>query len=87
MNHFFSDDVTDYEFVVFTDPQFGKTDKEGEGDGTNWSMDAENVAKMCSELDQNLAFLMCARDLVHALPVDEGQSQGSTCRLIRDGPR
>ena len=55
--------MTNYEFVVFTDPQFGKTDKEGDGDGTDWSMDIENVSKMCSQLDPNLAFVMCAGDL------------------------
>ena len=59
----FRNDLTNYEFVVFTDPQFGKADKEGDGDGTDWSMDIENVAKMCSQLDENLAFVMCAGDL------------------------
>jgi len=76
-------DITSYEFVVFTDPQFGKSDKEGDGDGTDWSMDIENVAKMCSQLNENLAFVMCAGDLVHAQPVDEGQSNAGSLPALR----
>ena len=69
--------------MVFTDPQFGKSDKEGDGDGTDWSMDIENVAKMCSQLNDNLAFVMCAGDLVHAQPVDEGQSNAGSLPALR----
>ena len=68
---------------MFTDPQFGKTDKEGDGDGTDWSMDIENVAKMCSQLNENLAFVMCAGDLAHAQPVDEGQSNAGSLPALR----
>ena len=68
---------------MFTDPQFGKTDKEGDGDGTDWSMDTENVAKMCSQLNENLAFVMCTGDLVHAQPVDEGQNNAGSLPALR----
>lgn len=46
-------------------------------------MDIENVAKMCSQLNDNLAFVMCAGDLVHAQPVDEGQSNAGSLPALR----
>ena len=81
----FSDDLTGFEFVVFTDPQFGKSDKEMgvTEDGTDWSMDIDNITEMCSQLDNNLAFIMCTGDLAHAMPVDEGQNNAGSLPALR----
>ena len=81
----FSDNLTDFDFIVFTDPQFGKSDKEMgvTEDGTDWSMDIDNITKMCSQLNKNLAFIMCTGDLAHAMPVDEGQNNAGSLPALR----
>ena len=81
----FSEETNSFEFVVFTDPQFGKSDKEMgvTKDGTDWSMDIDNITQMCSQLDQNLSFIMCTGDLAHAMPVDEGQSSMGSLPALR----
>ena len=52
-------------------------------DGTDWSMDIDNITEMCSQLDSNLAFIMCTGDLAHAMPVDEGQSNAGSLPALR----
>lgn len=52
-------------------------------DGTDWSMDIDNITEMCSQLDSNLAFIMCTGDLAHAMPVDEGQNNAGSLPALR----
>ena len=52
-------------------------------DGTDWSMDIDNITEMCSQIDNNLAFIMCTGDLAHAMPVDEGQNNAGSLPALR----
>ena len=66
-------DETKYSFIVFTDPQYGKSDQELGGDGLNWDEDIRRVNKMCDDLNADpadIAFIMSAGDMADALPVE-----------------
>lgn len=78
VNHFVDLQVegivsTDYKFAIFDDPQLGKEDKEANGDGTRWEQDVAHIEQMCNSLNEldNLAFIVIAGDMAHALPNDE----------------
>ena len=77
-----STNESDYTFIIFSDPQFGKADRKAGGDGTDWESDIRHMHEMCdnltcdSEENKNNAFIICAGDLAEALPVDEGQERG-----------
>ena len=45
-------DESNYKFAIFTDPQMGKMDRDGDGVGLVWDEDVANVEKMCQQLDQ-----------------------------------
>lgn len=77
-NHFFDlqaegIEATDYKFAIFADPQLGKEDKDGSGDGTKWEQDVVHIEQMCNSLHNvdKLAFIVVTGDMAHALPNDE----------------
>lgn len=80
---------SDYTFIIFTDPQFGKADRKAGGDGTNWEADIRHMNEMCDNLttdqEKNHAFIICTGDMAEALPVDEGQENLGRLPGIRPG--
>ena len=69
---------SDYTFIIFSDPQFGKADRKAGGDGLNWESDIRHMHEMCDNLtieSKNHAYIICTGDLAEALPVDEGQER------------
>jgi len=77
----------DFNFAVFTDAQFGKYDKENNGDGTNVAYDIARVEEMCRQISamtepERPAFIMNLGDIAHGHPHDEGASNpGSNPQL------
>lgn len=81
-------DENNYDFIVFTDPQYGKADKELEDgtDGLSWDTDIEHVTTMCDQLNENLdnlAFIMCTGDLAQAMPIFVGQVEKGSLPGLR----
>ena len=56
-NHYYelineSIDALNYKFAIFTDPQMGKMDRDGDGVGLVWDQDVANIEKMCREISE-----------------------------------
>ena len=65
-----------YQFVVFSDPQYGKLDqKVGTGTGLNWADDIDHTVAMCNVINDDLGddidFIVATGDLAEAYPTDE----------------